>query len=245
MKQAIGFANKFFTLWSIETEGIFTTDSFGKQWLTGYSTKFTYHKNISVDLEKVKTLYPGIEVSEDLRGKTQSWVSKNEEQEDLCPQIMKFGKYYGFDINDLVEKDLQYIIWICENKGYTSNGKYANNLPKVKEYFKSIEDAENKIISDRNTAFQEILKKGFYEFIPQKNLSIHENMAYISVKEGDFYIQFIFEYGSFSEQHYNGFTYGLPLVKGKAKRIKGKTIRFEIVEDNSNPFQVIVKNVIV
>ena len=64
MKQAIGFVNKFYTLWSIDTQPVYTTDVNGKHWLTGYNTNYTYHKNISFDLEKAKSLYPSLEWKE-------------------------------------------------------------------------------------------------------------------------------------------------------------------------------------
>jgi uncharacterized protein (DUF3820 family) len=241
MIQAIGFANKFFTLWSIDTEPVYTTDAYGKHWLTGYNTRYTYHKNISFDLEKAKALYPTLEVQEDLRGKTNSWTTEN--KEDLCPQIMKFGKYYGKDINELLEQDFQYLVWICENKGYSSNGKYAKNLPKVQEHFKVIEDASNKFINDRNNAFEAILTAGSYEFVAERNLKINDGFAYIYVNEGDLCITFKFEQGTFSYNEYNGFAYGLPIVKGKAKRMKGKTVKFEFTEDKTEVYQVIVNNV--
>jgi hypothetical protein len=241
MIQAIGFANKFFTLWSIDTEPVYTTDAYGKHWLTGYNTRYTYHKNISFDLEKAKALYPTLEVQEDLRGKTNSWTAEN--KEDLCPQIMKFGKYYGKDINELLEQDFQYLVWICENKGYSSNGKYAKNLPKVQEHFKAIEDASNKLINDRNNAFEAILNAGRFEFVAERNLKINDGFAYIYVNEGDLCITFKFEQGTFSYNEYNGFTYGLPIVKGKAKRMKGKTVKFEFTEDKTEVYQVIVNNV--
>ena len=242
MIQAIGFANKFFTLWSIDTEPVYTTDAYGKHWLTGYNTRYTYHKNISFDLEKAKALYPTLEVQEDLRGKTDSWTSEN--KEDLCPQIMKFGKYYGKDINELLEQDFQYLVWVCENKGYSSNGKYAKNLPKIQEHFKAIEDASNKLINDRNNAFEAILKAGSFEFVAERNLKINDGFAYIYVNEGDLCITFKFEEGTFSYNEYNGFAYGLPIVKGKAKRMKGKTVKFEFTEDKTEVYQVIVNNVI-
>jgi uncharacterized protein (DUF3820 family) len=242
MIQAIGFANKFFTLWSIDTEPVYTTDAYGKHWLTGYNTRYTYHKNISFDLEKAKALYSTLEVQEDLRGKTESWTTEN--KEDLCPQIMKFGKYYGRDINELLEQDFQYLVWVCENKGYSSNGKYAKNLPKVKEHFKAIEDASNKLINDRNNAFEAILKAGSFEFVAERNLKIGDGFAYIYVNEGDLCITFKFEQGTFSYNEYNGFAYGLPIVKGKAKRMKGKTVKFEFTEDKTEVYQVIVNNVI-
>lgn len=243
MIQAIGFANKFFTLWSIDTEPVYTTDAYGKHWLTGYNTRYTYHKNISFDLEKAKALYPTLEVQEDLRGKTNSWTTEN--KEDLCPQIMKFGKYYGKDINELLEQDFQYLVWICENKGYSSNGKYAKNLPKVQEHFKAIEDASNKLINDRNNAFEAILNAGSFEFVAERNLKINDGFAYIYVNEGDLCITFKFEQGTFSYNEYNGFAYGLPIVKGKAKRMKGKTVKFEFTEDKTEVYQVIVNNVII
>ncbi len=243
MIQAIGFANKFFTLWSIDTEPVQTTDAYGKHWLTGYNTRYTYHKNISFDLEKAKALYPTLEVQEDLRGKTNSWTTEN--KEDLCPQIMKFGKYYGKDINELLEQDFQYLVWICENKGYSSNGKYAKNLPKVQEHFKAIEDASNKLINDRNNAFEAILNAGSFEFVAERNLKINDGFAYIYVNEGDLCITFKFEQGTFSYNEYNGFAYGLPIVKGKAKRMKGKTVKFEFTEDKTEVYQVIVNNVII
>ena len=60
------------------------------------------------------------------------------------------------------------------------------------------------------------------------------------------WITFVFPIGSFSENYYNGFTYGLPLVKGKAKRIKGKTIELSFIKDESAEewdLQVIVTSV--
>jgi uncharacterized protein (DUF3820 family) len=242
MIQAIGFANKYYTLWSIDKEPVYITDAYGKHWLTGYNTRYTYHKNISFDLEKAKALYPTLEVQEDLRGKTDSWTTEN--KEDLCPQIMKFGKYYGKDINELLEQDFQYLVWVCENKGYSSNGKYAKNLPKIQEHFKAIEDASNKLINDRNNAFEAILKAGSFEFVAERNLKINDGFAYIYVNEGDLCITFKFEEGTFSYNEYNGFAYGLPIVKGKAKRMKGKTVKFEFTEDKTEVYQVIVNNVI-
>ena len=243
MKQAIGFANKFFTLWSIDTDAVYTTDAYGTHWLTGYNTRYTYYKNISFDLEKAKALYPTLEVQEDLRGKTNSWTTEN--KEDLCPQILKFGKYYGKDINELLEQDFQYLIWICENKGYSSNGKYAKNLPKLQEHFKAIEDESNKLINNRNNAFETILNAGSFEFVAERNLKMYDEFAYIYVNEGDLSITFKFEQGTFSRNEYNGFCYALPIVKGKAKRMKGKTIKFEFTEDKTEAYQVIVKNVII
>ena len=100
MTQAIGFAVKFYTLWSINKEAVYITDSNGRHLLVGYNTNYFYHKNISNSLDKATSLYPELELYPELRGKTKSWTLEN--TEDLCPNIMKYGKYYGEDLNDLV-----------------------------------------------------------------------------------------------------------------------------------------------
>jgi uncharacterized protein (DUF3820 family) len=246
MKQAIGFANKFYALWSIDKQPRYTTDANGKHWLTGYDTHYAYHKNISFELEKAKSLYPNLEVCEDLRGITQSWI-KSDTQEDLCPQIMKFGKYYGKDINDLLEQDFEYLLWICENKGYSSNGQYIKNLPKIQQHLKAVEDSYNKVINDKNNAFKKVLDAGYYEFIAERNLRVDScwDVAYINVPiiNSDLRITFKFQSGTFASNSYNGITYGLPIINGKAKRMKGKFVKFEIVEDTNEVYQVIVKKV--
>lgn len=238
-KQAIGFAHKFYTLWTIETSPVYTTDVNGKHWLTGYDIKYFYHKNISFEIEKAKAAYPDLQIIEDLKGKTSSWTSTN--KDDLCPQIMKFGKYYGKNIDELVNEDFQYVIWICENRGGTSNGKYANNLPQVINHFKSIEDAENKIILERENKLKQILEVGTLTFTPEKNLRIADGFAYISVDFGGIVITFKFDNYSYNE--YNGFPYGLPVVNGKAKRMKGKLVTIEFEEDKNEMYSVIVKNI--
>jgi len=242
MKQAIGFATKFYTLWSIDTQPVYTTDSHGKHWLTRYDTKFFYNKNISTSIDKVKSLYPDLEVMEDLRGKTESWVSRS--VEDLCPQILKFGKYIGRDINEIIEEDFQYIIWLCDNRGYSSNGKYAMSTPQVQAHFKSIDDDINKLISDRNNAFEAFLQNGYVDILMDKNLRVYDDNAYTNVElfEGMF-VTIKFDIGTFSKNSYNGYSYGLPLIKGKGKRIKGKTVRFSFTEDKDEVYQVIVNSV--
>ena len=67
---AIGFANKFYTLWQISEE----TKPLGN----GRSyviTHYTYVKNISFDKETALAKYPGATLNENLRGMTRSWDS--------------------------------------------------------------------------------------------------------------------------------------------------------------------------
>ena len=117
----IGFATEFYTLWDVTTEPKYFTDSYGNHWLQGENTYFGYIQNISKDLSTVKTKYPDLEIDEDLRGKNRSWSRSTEE--DLTPQILKFGKYYGKSIQE-VPKPTSVISFGCV--------KMAE--PKLKEY---------------------------------------------------------------------------------------------------------------
>lgn len=236
-KQVIGFANKFYTLWTIEKLPVYVTDSYGNNWLTGYNERFTYHKNVSIDLDKVKSLYPNLEIDDSLRGVTQSWTKEN--NQDLCPQIMKFGKYYKENLDELVNKDFNYVLWLVKNN-CSYNANYAKNLSQIKAYFEKIENDKMQVEQNELRKFNEILQKGCIEFVPDKNLSLYENFAYISL-DG---VEFNFPSDMFIEYDYNGFTYGLPNVKGKGKRMKNKNVKFEFKPSDEN-FKVIVTNVII
>ena len=72
MTQAIGFANKFYTLWTIRKDDNFFQDAYGNARCVGSTIHYTYHKNISTDINKVKELFPNLEVYEDLHGKSNS-----------------------------------------------------------------------------------------------------------------------------------------------------------------------------
>ena len=58
--EAIGFANKFYTLWSV--------------YETKYKKIYTYIKNISFSKERAHQLYPNAEFVDELRGKTHSFI---------------------------------------------------------------------------------------------------------------------------------------------------------------------------
>ena len=63
MKNLIGFATKYYTLWSVEKVPVYITDSYGKHWLSRVDERYTYHKNVSMSLDKVKELYPTLTLS--------------------------------------------------------------------------------------------------------------------------------------------------------------------------------------
>lgn len=222
----IGFANQFYTLWNVDTEPVYTCDSYGKYWLTGYNTHYFYIKNISTDIEKVKSLYPTLTIDEDLKGHTNSWERKS--QEDLCPQIMKFGKYRGENIDDLIIKDFDYILWLI-NSNCNPNSKYAESSPIVIDYLNHIELKKAEEKKKKEKKFSKFLNKGEYTFISDKNLRLYDDKAYLSTDlDDEIFVSFIFS--EFSPQSYHGYDFAYPIINGKAKRIKNKsvTIKFKL-----------------
>lgn len=132
----IGFATEFYTLWDVTKETKYFTDVNGNHWPSTEVTHFNYIQNVSTDLERVKAKYPELTINEELRGKTTSWERK---AEDLTPQILKFGKYRGHSIQDIAEKDFDYILWLLENCYSAATKNACLELPLVIEHFAEME----------------------------------------------------------------------------------------------------------
>src|SRR5690606_33514327 len=64
-----------------------------------------------------------------LRGITRSFEKKNEKE--LSPEILKFGKYFGKSIKEVVKTDIQYILWVSNNAFNKETQEACNNLPEV------------------------------------------------------------------------------------------------------------------
>jgi len=228
MTQAIGFANKFYTLWTIREDENFFQDAYGNSYCTGVTTYFTYHKNISTDINKVKELFPNLEVYEGLRGKSDSW-SESKEDKNAIPNIMRNGKYAGHDLNLLVVSDFNYVVWVATNLS-NANSLYAKEIPSVKKHLSEIEKAESEVINFNMNLSQKLSSEGIIEFVATSNLKISSDYAYCTLEVEGVNITFYIPYTMHKEMYYNGFTYGLPLIDGKAKKMKGKTVRFEFTK---------------
>ena len=108
----IGFATEFYTLWDVTSEATYFTDAYGNVHTTGSKTNYCYIKNVSTDLDKVKTLFPTAPIDENLRGKSNSFVVTKEE--DTTPHILKFGRYIGRTIEDVANIDFNYIFYVIK-----------------------------------------------------------------------------------------------------------------------------------
>lgn len=233
--QAIGFANTFYTLWSIDTKDNYFQDAYGNYWKTGVTTTYTYHKNVSTDISKVKELYPSLEIIEELRGATKSWECTKESIEDVCPNIMKYGKYKGQDLNLIVESDFDYVLWLakeCSN----SNAKYAMTIEAVKNHIIAKEEESNKFMNENIGLSERLSSEGVIEFVADRNFKMcSSECANIALEiEGK---NITFWSADCKKMYYNGITYALPIIDGKAKKIKGKTIRMEFTKQSNEQMQ--------
>lgn len=148
MKKIIGFATQFYTLWDYEAVPQYKTDSYGNHHQTGVDHKYYYIKNVSTDLDKVKALFPNVEIDNELRG-TSSFTRN--EKIDLPENYFWGGKYAGRLIDEIMEIDFKYCLWSAENY----NIPYITNHPKYIAHFEAIEKSKQDEINSK-----ELLKVG-------------------------------------------------------------------------------------
>jgi len=131
MKQCIGFATQFYTLWSVEKVPVYVTDAYGKHWLARVNEQYTYHKNVSKSLEEVRRQYPTLTIDEGLRGKTMSFEREGADQRP--DHIFWKGKYQGQLVAEVAACDWNYILWAYEvNMG--NHASHIESLPQWVEH---------------------------------------------------------------------------------------------------------------
>ena len=218
---AIGFANKFYTLWQISEE----TKPLGN----GRSyviTHYTYVKNISFDKETALAKYPGATLDENLRGMTRSWDSAPKEVWDNV-DTFRFGKYAYTKIAD--NTDTNYIAWYWEQIS-NEHKEYVGSVLKSRgyeirtwgndndnQYLVSPEALENERMAEANkNTVLEVLKKN-----NPFNISFDHNPSSYGICRID---DILYHFQQVHVNYYQGFEYYLPVVNGKQKRIKNKNL---------------------
>ena len=223
--QAIGFTNKYYTLWEITEEHRPLGN--GRSYII---THYNYIKNISFDRETAISKYPDLPIDETLRGHTRSWNSTKEVWDNV--DTFRFGKYCG----EKIEKntDTQYIAWywdnidgdhkefvghVLEDNGYEIRERSYNNSTgeHIYQYLMSPEALE----------IERKEKKEFLEMIDSIKNATELNFFCEANpnSEGEYQDGKIhYHFQDVKENYYNGFEYYLPVLNGKAKRIKNKNI---------------------
>lgn len=234
--QVIGFANKFYTLWNVTEE----TRPLGNG-CNYVITHFTFIKNVSFDKETALKKYPKAKLDESLRGHTVSFNTEKKVWDNV--NTFRFGKYFGQKIEEV--DDINYIAWywgsdinwdhkefvgeVLKKHGYEihdytgCSGQYLVSPEQIIERQK----AQEKFNKSLNMA-----KNGeTFEFVAEYSLN-----EYGEYREGDVIFEFPFKLN-----YYQGYEYGLPLLNGKAKRIKNKTIRVTEYDFEENGCTIIIK----
>ena len=219
MKKIIGFATQFYTLWDYEALPQFKTDSYGNHHQTGVDHKYYYIKNVSTDLDKVKALFPNVEIDTELRGT--SSFTRNEKL-DLPENYFWGGKYAGKLIDEIMEIDFKYCLWSAENY----NMPYITKHPKYIAHFEAIVKAEQDEINSK-----ELLKVGDVVELEFTRNGHNADEEYTEC---------------WTEANYNDveivvncngvkpvigmYPYLMPVINGKAQKTKGKKLTVTVIE---------------
>lgn len=219
MKQIIGFAKQFYTLWNYEAVPQYKTDSYGNHHQTGIEHKYYYCKNISTDLDKVKALYPSVDIDTELRGT--SSFTRNEKL-DLPNNYFWAGKYAGKLIDEILDSDFNYCLWSAENY----NMPYITNHPKYIAYFEAIEQKKRLDIENAQTVKLgdvvelEFVRNGY-------NADDEYKECWTEARLGETEIAVCCSGVRLIEGMY---PYLMPMINGKTQKTKGKKIEVKVTE---------------
>jgi len=117
---AIGFANKYFTLWSVSTEEQYTTYPNGQHLLSGIKCNRTYIQNLSMDeqtaISKAKEMgCTSLSPDKELRGVTRSFSTLKRIKFPYEAYHFRFGQYDTMDIRECT--DVKYLKWYSSQEG--------------------------------------------------------------------------------------------------------------------------------
>lgn len=241
----IGFSNKYFTLWNIETR---------TEWQTigGFNfpyekTYFHYLKNLSMDKQEAlkKAVLEGVsdlEVDEELYGRNSSWEKKRELFSRIPSDksfFFDFGKYCDQKISEV--NDESYLFWYFQQTRNVHCRRRLLDEFNYKDYKGELVTSDHfEILERRRKVKDEIRRTGKAIGIAVSNLSSEGGVGRIEIEDE---IQFHFCFPEFKLQSYKGYEYGLPLQEGKGKRIKGQLLELEIsVPEDESFFQFKVES---
>ena len=225
---SIGFANKFYTLWEISTEIRHINEGHSYE-----ITNYRYIKNISFDKEVALAKYPNVPFDEDLKGKTQSWNSTKEIWDNV--NVFRFGqwKYYNID----TFSDTSYIEWYWDNCCGEDHKKHVGEVLESRGYEIRTKEWISKdgyknthvwLMTPEDLKEERIQKEKVENTI--KSLETKEPIEIMFDRnpncDGEEFVDYVkYHFPEVKEYVYDRFPYYLPVLKGKAKRIKNKNLR--------------------
>jgi hypothetical protein len=219
MKKIIGFATQFYTLWDYEAVPQYKTDSYGNHHQTGVNHNYYYIKNVSTDIDKVKALFPNVEINIELRGT--SSFTRNEKL-DLPENYFWGGKYAGKLIDDILEIDFKYCLWSAENY----NMPYITNHPKYIAHFEDIAKTEQAEINSK-----ELLKVGDVVELEFTRNGYNADEEYTECWTEANYNDVEVAINCNGVKPVSGmYPYLMPVINGKAQKTKGKKLTVTVID---------------
>ena len=231
----IGFSNKFFTLWDVKETIEWT--SVGGFNLPYQKISYCYIQNLSMDENeaKRKAIFKGVEnfeIDKDLFGRNASFFHKKELFSKIPSDksyFFEFGKFQGEPIKNCT--DFDYLFWYF-NESQNIHAKailLENGFVEIDGQILHAEHAKK--IKLRNLVFKELEGKEEVQVEILSNID-GNNCFRFSYKNEVLWGGF---QGQTKAMFYNGITYYLPVIDGKAKKIKGKIVTLKI---EKNGFEV-------
>jgi len=229
--KAIGFANKFYTLWEVTKDTVYYNNGRHEE-----ITKCNYIKNISFDKETAMKAYPGVEFDESLKGHTRSWESVKIIWDNV--NTFRFGKYSGMKIDDVYNNS--YLEWYWNNI-YGDHRDYVSSVLESRGYeIRKFNSGTEYIVSPEFVEAEKIHNAKVNEFVKklEANKPLDVITEYNPNDEGEIVDDYAtYKFAEVKENYYRGFTYYLPVLNGKAKRIKNKNLiikKYTYMVENNN-----------
>ena len=225
--KVIGFANKFYTLWEVTSEKRFLGN--GHSYLV---THYQYIKNISYDHDTALAAYPDAEFDESLHGHTHSWESTKEVWDNV--DTFRFGKYQYMKIGDF---DLSYLAWYWDNIYDEAHKAYVENILINNGYVIEHNHGHSAILSPSEVEERNQAEKKFQQELDLISSSLILYLTPMQNVRSDGYYRdgdLVYHFQEVKENYYAGTYYYLPVLNGKAKRIKNKTLKITNFTYNIN-----------
>lgn len=232
----IGFAEEFYTLWTYRKEEQYSTryTANGEEhFKSGVKHIYYYLKNISKSLDKVKELYPELEIYEELRGQKNQYTYSDgyADRVEYSADILAKGKYALKPIKEI--EDANYLIWYFENVENGNDSERNQNIAerlielgyvKIDNSFFTKEKAD--AIAQKQIVKESILKQ--FETEGELIIEFTKNLDYLGYYN---YNGVEIKFEEFKTMNYNGYEYSLPTINGKGKKIKNKSVKLVLKTD--------------
>jgi len=228
---AIGFSNKYYTLWEMTSRV--------NQTVWGFETRryYSFKKLLGKNLDKIKAAYPGVEINEKLNGRRRTF-EEFDKRVFTSPDYFKFGKYSRTRIDEC--EDLGYLEWYIEQitddkehldvvtRYLESNGYEISWCGKCIYLLNPTEVKKRNLVKDKYSVIMKKLENNEpINIAPDRNLN--HNGEYINSA-----MEITYKFNNFTTNYWNGCFYCLPTINGKGKRIKFKNVTITKYTYNTN-----------